>query len=73
MSNEIKILRTGQVLKKLGIKTTTLYKLIKAKEFPEPIKIIGTTNGWLESVVDDWILKRAGALPANDDQHQQAA
>ena len=73
MNPHEKIIRLPQVIDMVGLKKSAIYKKIKAKEFPEPIKLGAHASGWLESAVQTWIKKQAGMLPANDEQHQQAA
>ena len=35
-----------------------LWRLIKAKRFPAPVKLGGNTNRWVESEVDDWLRRQ---------------
>ena len=42
------------VTKKVGLSKSTLWKQVKAKEFPQPIKIAGATR-WSENEIDEWI------------------
>lgn len=67
-----KIIRLPQVLDKVGLKKSAIYKKIKLGEFPAPIKLGAHASGWLESDIQNWILKQAGRLAANDDQPQAA-
>lgn len=71
--SEIKIIRIAQVEAKVGLKKSAIYKRMKEKEFPPQIKLGRHASGWLESDIDEWILKMAGKVPANDEQKQQAA
>lgn len=67
-----RIIRLPEVLKKIGLKKSAVYNMIKAGEFPAQIKLGKHASGWLEADVQNWILKRAGRVAANDD-HPQAA
>lgn len=47
-------------IKKVSEKTTlarsTIYKLIKEKKFPEPIKLPGTNRvAWHEYLIEEWM------------------
>jgi len=52
------ILRIEQVEAKSGYKRPTIYKKIKAGEFPRQISLGARAVGWLESEIDDWINSR---------------
>ena len=73
MDENEKIIRLPQVIAAVGLKKSAIYKKIKIGEFPAPIKLGTHASGWLASDVQQWILKTAGRLPANDDQHKKAA
>lgn len=68
-----KIIRLPQVVAAVGLKKSAIYKKIKLGEFPAPIKLGAHASGWLESDVQQWILRTAGRLPANDEQQPKAA
>ncbi len=57
MSN--KVIRVGDVAKKVGLCRSTIYDAIKRGTFPEPSKLTsGRAIGWLESEIDEWIAKQ---------------
>lgn len=68
VNHEDKILRLPQVLERVGLKKSAVYKMIANDEFPKQMKLGAHVSGWLESDVQTWIMKRAGRMPANDDQ-----
>lgn len=70
MSSE-RIIRLPEVKSTVGLSTTTIYRLIKAGEFPAQIKLGQHASGWRESEVQAWIRARAGQS-ANDDEKQVA-
>lgn len=72
MSPNDKIIRLPEVKTSVGLSTATIYRLIKAGDFPAPIKLGKHASGWLESAVQTWIQKKAGREPANDSQPQAA-
>lgn len=72
MSQEDKIIRLPQVMARVGLKKSAIYKMIANGEFPRQVKLGAHASGWLESEVQKWIMERAGKLHANDDQPQAA-
>lgn len=38
-----------------------LWRLIKERRFPAPVKLGSNTNRWLESEVDDWLREQIAA------------
>lgn len=54
----MRILRSKQVLDKCGLGKTTLYKLINAKTFPQPVALGERAVGWVESEIELWIAAR---------------
>ena len=55
---KMKVLRIGDVTKKVGFGRSTIYALMKKGEFPSSIKLSIRSVGWLESEVDAWILAK---------------
>ena len=55
------LLHVREVAKILGVSKTTVYRLIKFKQFPTPINITEGRVGWLESEVEKWIDSRIKA------------
>ena len=59
MATGDKYLKRGEVMNKLGMKSpSTLYRWINAGEFPAAKKLGGSSVGWLESEVNEWIQTR---------------
>lgn len=52
------LIRRPEVLRRVGIKTTTLYRLMSAGHFPRPVKIGVAAVAWVEDEVDEWIASR---------------
>jgi len=55
--SELQLLRRDDVLKKVGISKSTLYKLISTDGFPASIPVGGSV-AWVESEIDAWIVAR---------------
>ena len=53
------LLRGPQVCAIIGVSLATLYRMLKASEFPEPISPTRGTRAWPMSVVQAWIKERA--------------
>ncbi|CNH52726.1 helix-turn-helix transcriptional regulator [Yersinia pekkanenii] len=49
------LIRLPEVLKRTGFSRPWIYKLLKQKRFPPPIKIGGRDIAFVESEVNDWI------------------
>jgi predicted DNA-binding transcriptional regulator AlpA len=68
VNQEDKILRLPQVMARVGLKKSAVYKMIANDEFPKQVKLGSHASGWLESEIQRWIMRRAGREPANDEQ-----
>jgi prophage regulatory protein len=52
------IRRMSEVKNKTGLSRSTIYELIKRKQFPKPINLGLRSVGWLESEIEAWIQDR---------------
>lgn len=50
-----KLIRMNEVLKRTGFCRAWMYRLIKQKRFPEPIKVGERAIAFIESEIDIWI------------------
>jgi len=50
----MKLLTLKEVIEKTSFKKSTIYKFIKTKNFPSPVKF-GHSSRWVESEIDNWI------------------
>ena len=59
----IRTLRMGDLTKKVGYKRSTICGFVAQGKFPKPFKLTpgGRAAGWLESIIDDWILEQASS------------
>ena len=53
-----KLLRIGQVVDKIGLSRTTIWRLRQDGDFPEAAAIHGPCIAWSENELDDWIKRR---------------
>ena len=58
------IIRTNQLVEMLGIHKTTLYRWIKAGDFPAAFRMNKNSIGWRKSTIDEWV----EACEANGDE-----
>jgi prophage regulatory protein len=56
-----RLLRIKELENKLGVKKSTIYKMIQAGEFPKPVKISERARGWREGRAEAWIASRRAA------------
>ncbi|WP_186211120.1 AlpA family transcriptional regulator [Burkholderia gladioli] len=64
----MKALRMKEVVEKVGLGESTLYRMIADGKFPKPFEIVPKRNAWLEEDIDAWIAERAGRTPATADR-----
>ena len=64
MQENHRIIRMGELTKKVGYAPSTIYFLITKDKFPKPFKLIegGRASGWLESTIDAYLEKQAGEI-----------
>lgn len=61
------IIRANELVKRLGISRTTLWRLTRNDTtFPQPMSISNRTVGWIEAEVDAWILYKRNELAKNN-------
>ena len=63
-----RILRLSQVLERVSLSRSTLYKMIARGEFPRPVQLGQRSTGWLHEEVDAWLESRAHTQPRTGPQ-----
>ena len=58
-----RLMRLPEVLKLTGLSRSTLYRKIKAGQFPAPVSLGPRSVAWRESEVLDWIANRPVKIP----------
>lgn len=58
MSDTERFLGRREVLRRLGVSQTTLYRWLDAGAFPRPVPMGPRRVGWLESELQAWIAER---------------
>ena len=51
-----------QVMETLSVSRTTIYRFIRERNFPPPIKLGPGCNRWPASEVEDWVRKQPRAI-----------
>ena len=59
----MKLIRLPEVLDRVGLKKTAVYKLMAEESFPRPTKL-GAASAWVEDEVESWIRAQMSARPA---------
>ncbi len=60
ISNFHRVIRAADVLKRIRISKTQLYRLIQSGSFPRPTKLSERVVVWEEKAVDDWLAQKLG-------------
>jgi prophage regulatory protein len=55
----MKALKIKDVIEKVSLGQSTIYKMVSAGEFPKPFQIAPNRVAWVESEIDDWLIERA--------------
>jgi predicted DNA-binding transcriptional regulator AlpA len=50
-----RILRVAEVMQRVNLRRTTLWKLVRAKQFPAPLRLTGNAIGWRDRDIEHWI------------------
>ena len=56
-----RIMRKPEVVARLGVSETTLWRMRRRGDFPQPFRISAGLVGWCETDVDRWIESRRHA------------
>ena len=56
-----RLLRRKEVETRCGIARTTIYRLMRCGQFPEPLKVGPRAVRWLESEIETWLAERPRA------------
>ena len=61
-----RMIRRGEVETRVGLSTTSLYRLMRAGKFPRPIRVGPKAVRWSENAIENYLAGRpiAGGTPA---------
>ena len=54
-------LRLPQVIERIGLSKPSIYRLMKAGQFPRPVKLGSRASGWRVDELDEWAKSRPRA------------
>lgn len=54
----MQLIKLRQVMAKTTLSKSTIYRLIKSSDFPQPKKLSVRAVAWLEEEIDEWIVNR---------------
>ncbi len=57
-SDEYRLLRLHEVLRMCKLSKSTVYRMIRAGEFPVPVKLGQRAVGWWEKDIKEWVAAR---------------
>jgi prophage regulatory protein len=55
---DIRIFRLPEVVRMTGLRPSTVYKLIRLKQFPKGIKLSQRSTGWDSRSVEEWVARK---------------
>ena len=61
----MRVLRLDEVVARVGLSKSTVWRYIDEGDFPPPIKLGPRASGWIEQEIDDWIASRPRAVDQN--------
>ena len=64
----MRIIRTEDLTRRLGLSRATIFRNVKAGRFPAPIKISQRAIGWRIDEVEAWIAARVATSELKDDE-----
>ena len=64
MMNPRRYLLLKDVIERVRLSRSTIYRLIAAGSFPSPYSLSENRSGWLESDIDEWCNSREKRAPA---------
>ena len=56
--NKVRLIRRAEVMERVGLSKSSIYKRMTAKQFPKPVSIGGGRVAWVESDINNWIDQR---------------
>ena len=59
----MQFIRPRDVVEMIGVSRTTLWRMVQAGTFPQPVRITERNRGFLLEAVETWMKARADATP----------
>ena len=60
----MRLIKLKEVMHMTGLARPTIYKFIKAGEFPKQVSLGGRAVAWVEAEVEEWVLEKIEARDA---------
>jgi len=48
-------IRVGQLREKTGLSESSIWRLVRLRQFPRPMKLSPGCTAWLEHEIDEWL------------------
>lgn len=58
MKNQTRILRIEDVCLRTALSRSQIFRMVKSRVFPQPVKLCLRASGWVDSEVEQWIQER---------------
>ena len=59
----MRFVRPHEVLGMIGVSRSTLWRMVQAGTFPQPVRITTRNSGYVLEAVEGWMAARAAGLP----------
>jgi len=59
---DLRILKLKEVCSIVGLKPSTIYKLMSSGNFPKQIKLTAKSVGWANSEINHWVTLKIGNM-----------
>lgn len=69
----MKVLRMKDLVVKVGLGQSTIYRMMADGTFPKPFELMPKRSGWFDDVIDEWLAARSGRPAAVVAQPSPAA
>ena len=54
-------IRIGQVSEKTGLAESSIWRLVRLRQFPRPVKLSPGCTAWFEHEIDEWLDRKDSA------------
>jgi prophage regulatory protein len=58
---QLRLLRRAAVERMTGLSRSSIYRLVAARAFPNPVRLSAHAVAWIESEIEQWIFERVSA------------
>ena len=54
-------IRVGQLREKTGLSESSIWRLVRLRQFPRPMKLSPGCTAWFEHEIDEWLDRKGSA------------